>query len=97
MIFPVFAPNENSYPAGLEPVTMEKFRNGQLSDKQHHALTKMKQYTDFNDLAIKSVLGSEGVKRQVQRIVESLLEGRQVLNLQGKERKQPLAVHQRSV
>jgi putative DNA primase/helicase len=36
----------------------------------------MKQYTDFNDLATKSVLGSQGVERQVQPIVASLL-GRQ--------------------
>ena len=56
LILPVFAPNENSYPVGLERVTTEKFRNGQLSEKQKDALTKMKQYTDFNDLATKSVL-----------------------------------------
>jgi hypothetical protein len=30
----------------------------------------MKQYTDFNDLAMKSVAGSEAVERQVQPMVE---------------------------
>jgi len=33
----------------------------------------MKQYTDFNDLATKSVLGSERVKRQLQPIAEDLM------------------------
>jgi hypothetical protein len=71
VLLPIFAPNENSYPTGLEEVTPQKFRTGQLSDRQQEALAKMKQYTDFNDLATKSVLGSEGVKRQVQVIIES--------------------------
>jgi hypothetical protein len=51
----------------------------------------MKQYTDFNDLATKSVLGSEGVKRQVQTIVESLIRRRQERNPQDKERVRPPA------
>ena len=44
VLLPIFAPNENSYPAGLEAVTPQKFRKGHLSDKQHEALAKMKQY-----------------------------------------------------
>jgi putative DNA primase/helicase len=59
VLLPIFAPNENSYPTALEVVTPQKFRKGQLSDKQHQALERMKQYTDFNDLATKSLLGSE--------------------------------------
>ena len=86
VLLPIFAPNENSYPAGLEPVTPQKFRKGELSDTQHQALAKMKQYTDFNDLATKSVLGGEGVKRQLQPIVESLIEHRQARNPHDKER-----------
>jgi phage/plasmid primase-like uncharacterized protein len=70
VLLPIFTPNENSYPAGLEAVTPHKFRKGHLSDKQHEALAKMKQYTDFNDLAMKSVAGSEAVERQVQPMVE---------------------------
>jgi putative DNA primase/helicase len=85
VLLPIFAPNENSYPAGLETVTPQKFRQGQLCHTQHDALAKMKQYTDFNDLATKSVLGSEAVKRQVQPIVESLTERRQAFNLQDKK------------
>jgi putative DNA primase/helicase len=86
LLLPIFAPNENSYPANLDPVTPQKFRKGRLSENQHEALAKMKQYTDFNDLATKSVLGSEAVKRQVQPIVESLTERRQARNPQDKER-----------
>jgi hypothetical protein len=82
----IFARNENSYPTSLEPVTPHKFRKGQLSDKQHEALAKMKQYTDFNDLATKSVLGSEGIKRQGQPIVESLIVRRQALGRQAQQR-----------
>jgi putative DNA primase/helicase len=88
VLLPIFAPNENSYPEGLEPITPRRFREGQLSDTQHEALAKMKQYTDFNDLATKSVLGSQGVERQVQPIVESLLERRKAIKLQDKERMQ---------
>jgi hypothetical protein len=72
VLLPIFAPNENSYPAGLEALTPHRFRKGQLSDKQHQALAKMKQYTDFNDLATKSVLGTEGVERQVRSVLASL-------------------------
>ena len=86
VLLPIFAPNENSYPASLEAVTPQKFRKSQLSDKQHEALAKMKQYTDFNDLATKSVLGSEGVKRQVRPILESLIERRQALARQERQR-----------
>jgi putative DNA primase/helicase len=32
----------------------------------------MKQYTDFNDLANKSALGIEGVKRQVAALTKSI-------------------------
>jgi phage/plasmid primase-like uncharacterized protein len=95
VLLPIFAPNENSYPASLEAVTPQKFRTGQLSDQQHEALAKVKQYTDFNDLATKSTLGSEGVKRQVQPIVESLKEGRLARNLQDQKRLQSLAQYLR--
>jgi hypothetical protein len=56
VLLPIFVPNESSYPADLEPTTPQKFRKVQLSDTQHAALARMKQYTDFNDLATKSVL-----------------------------------------
>jgi putative DNA primase/helicase len=85
VLLPIFAPNENSYPAGLESVTPRKFRNGRLSDKQNQALAKMKQYTDFNDLATKSVLGNAAVKRPVRPIVESLTGRRQALARQERQ------------
>ena len=78
-MLPIFAPGENSYPAGLPPVTPEKFREHQrtgtaLSDQQLAALDHMKGKTDFNDLANKSVLGKEGIDRQVRAAVHSVIE-----------------------
>ena len=42
-----------------------KLRASMMSDAQITALSTMKQHTDFNDLAQKSELGQEGVKRQL--------------------------------
>ena len=72
-LLPIFAPGEQSYPANLEPVTPEKYRKGELSEEQQAALAKMKQYTDFNDLATKSVLGHEGIERQVRAVVDDII------------------------
>jgi hypothetical protein len=91
MLLPILAPNENSYPATLEAFIPQKVRKDRLSDQQKEALAKMKQYTDFNDLATKSVLGREGLERQVRPFVESLKEHRRTLALQ--ERVQPPAKH----
>ena len=41
-IFPVFAPGEQSYPAGLEKVTPEMARNNAMSQEQIDAIAKMK-------------------------------------------------------
>jgi hypothetical protein len=57
----------------------------------------MKQYTDFNDLATNSVLGSEGVERQVRPIVESLVERPQARRSQYKERVQPPLTNHRQM
>lgn len=73
-IFPIFAPGEQNYPMNLEPVTPSKARVGSLTDEQQKAITKMKHYTDFNDLATNSVLGREGVERQVTAIVSNIIE-----------------------
>lgn len=79
VLLPIFAPGENSYPASLDPVTPKKYREHQktgstLSDEQLAALGRMKQYTDFNDLATKSALGQEGIDRQLRSLVESVIE-----------------------
>ena len=42
-----------------------KLKASMLSGAQIAALSTMKQHTDFNDLAHKSELGIEGVKRQI--------------------------------
>jgi hypothetical protein len=89
VLLPIFAPNENSYPAGLEAVTPQKFRYGELSDQQQEVLAKMKQYTDFNDLALKSVLGSEGVERQVRSVLDSLQHARVAHAIARSERSVP--------
>jgi len=81
-LFPIFAPGEQSYPSNLEPVTPEKYRNGDLSDDQQAALARMKQFTDFNDLSTKSVLGKEGIERQVRAVVDSVIECHQARNIE---------------
>ncbi len=103
-IFPVFAPGENEYPKGLEPITpqdyrkhtlaakalveaekdpegvklsavdMNKLQGDLLSGAQLEALAKMKQHTDFNDLANNSSLGRDGVERQVRAAVGLAIE-----------------------
>jgi len=70
--FPIFAPDEGSYQVGVDAITPEKFRSGALSDEQKAALAKMKQFTDFNDLATKSALGLEAIKRQMRPVIEML-------------------------
>lgn len=92
-MLPIFAPGENSYPAGLPPVTPEKFREHQrtgtaLSDQQLAALDRMKGKTDFNDLANKSVLGKEGIDRQVRAVVHDAIDKHQVRIEQQQQRVQ---------
>ncbi|WP_449566810.1 zincin-like metallopeptidase domain-containing protein [Methylobacter psychrophilus] len=89
-IFPIFFPNEQSYPANLEPVTSSKARTGNLTDEQQEAIAKMKRYTDFNDLVTNSVLGREGLERQVTTRLNSIIEGqrKQLMTQQKPEQKQ---------
>ena len=93
LLMPIFAPGENSYPANLEPVTPDKYREHQrtgkaLSDEQTAALAQMKQFTDFNDLVNKSVLGAEGIDRQVRSLVESVIEKHQAAQAQSEQQEQ---------
>lgn len=81
VLLPVFAPDESSYPANLEPVTPEKFRKGALSSEQQAALARMKQFTDFNDLASRSALGKEAVARQLCSVLDNLTQPRQAQNI----------------
>lgn len=78
VLMPIFAPGEAAYPAGLEPVTPEAYRQHQndgktLSAEQLAGLDRMKQFTDFNDLATKSALGQEGLDRQVRAVVDATI------------------------
>jgi phage/plasmid primase-like uncharacterized protein len=74
-VFPIFAPSEQRYPENLEPLTPSKARSGSLTEEQQQAIAKMKRYTDFNDLVTNSVLGREGVERQVTTRVNNIIEG----------------------
>jgi len=49
-----------------------------LSQEQLTAIDTMKQHTDFNDLATRSRLGIEGIRRQVNPIVEVVVDKNQV-------------------
>ncbi|MBS0551385.1 MAG: strawberry notch family protein [Proteobacteria bacterium] len=50
-----------------------ELKAAQLSDRQRAALEHMKAHTDFNDLATRSVLGREGVERQVKAEVSRVI------------------------
>jgi antirestriction protein ArdC/phage/plasmid primase-like uncharacterized protein len=73
-IFPIFAPNEQSYPDNLKSVTPLTARCGNLTEEQQAAIAKMKRYTDFNDLLTNSVLGREGLEHQVTTRVNNIIE-----------------------
>lgn len=72
-LFPIFAPGEQAYPMDLDPVTPALAKGDGLSDAQKEAISKMKSFTDFNDLATKSVLGWEGVERQITNVVNKIV------------------------
>lgn len=79
VLLPIFGPGENNYPAGLELVTAKALRDHQkgkntLNDEQLAAIARMKQFTDFNDLATKSALGMDAVERQVRPQVNDAVE-----------------------
>ena len=49
-------------------------QSGSLTDEQQMAIAKMKQYTDFNDLLINSVLGREGLEGQLSNQLCNIME-----------------------
>ncbi|MDX6018608.1 zincin-like metallopeptidase domain-containing protein [Shewanella indica] len=63
-------------PEGVKLTTEDrnKLQGDLLSEAQLEALAKMKRHTDFNDLANNSVLGREGVERQVRAAVGLAIE-----------------------
>lgn len=65
-----------------------ELKRAQLSAEQLAALNAMKRHSDFNDLANKSVLGIDGLERQVQAAVAKAIEkhqGRDVQQTQQQE------------
>ncbi len=52
---------------------VDKLKASLLSDEQADALARIKQHTDFNDLAQRSELGQDAVKRQVNATVRRVL------------------------
>ena len=74
VVLPIFASGENSYPGAFETVTPAMYREHQrtgntISAEQMAALSAMKKYTDFNDLAATSSLGRDSVDRQMRALV----------------------------
>lgn len=68
-------------PSAGDPAQSERaaeLKAEMLSDAQLAALDKMKRLTDFNDLATKSSLAREGLKRQVNNAVAKVIEQHQV-------------------
>ena len=65
-----------------------ELKGAQLSAEQLAALNAMKRHTDFNDLATKSELGHEGIHRQVNSIVDAVIEKHQAQIEQQQERHQ---------
>lgn len=75
LLLPIFGAGENNYPAHLPAITPHTYREhlrtgNALSGEQLAALEQMKRATDFNDLANHSVLGREGLDRQVRTAVQ---------------------------
>ena len=71
-IFPIFSPGEQTLPDSLKSIRSNKSRNEDLTEDQQTALAKLKNFTDFNDLSIKSTYGMAGVKRQLMNFVNRL-------------------------
>ena len=49
-------------------------KQAQLSPEKLNVFNTMKQFTDFNDLAMKSVLGVDGLKGQIQSAVHAIVD-----------------------
>ncbi|MBC7703416.1 MAG: toprim domain-containing protein, partial [Rhodoferax sp.] len=64
-----------------------ELKNSQLSAAQLSALSAMKRHTDFNDLATKSELGQDAIHRQVNSIVDAVIEKHQA-KIEQQERRQ---------
>lgn len=78
-VFPIFAPGEQHYPQHLPPMTPQKWRSDDVNDEERNAITGMKNFTDFNDLKLKSKLGIEGVKRQLSAVLHQIKEQQQAV------------------
>ncbi|WP_047533036.1 zincin-like metallopeptidase domain-containing protein [Shewanella sp. ZOR0012] len=87
-LFPIFAPKEQLYPPELPIVTPELWRNKEVTKEQMKAIDTMKKYTDFNDVKTKSVLGIDGVKRQVKFAINELLNKQNLQHTQKQEQEQ---------
>ncbi len=93
-VFPIFAPDEQSYPKQLESMTPERWSNNDVTDEQRKAINNMKRFTDFNDLKVKSSLGIESVKRQLCAALHQINEQQQATSEHSKDRSKSL-VHNR--
>lgn len=63
---PIFSASEKVWPEDVPRFTPEQWRAGSLTDAQQEAFRQYKKLTDFNDMELKSSLGLDGVRRQVE-------------------------------
>lgn len=78
LLLPIFSQQENTFPSSIGKITPDMYRAHQaggntLDDEQIATLAHIKNFTDFNDLATKIVVGREGVDRQIRPIIEELI------------------------
>lgn len=72
---------ENKQQGQFTEQQIKDLEKDQLNDKQLAVLDRMKQYTDFNDLAVKSSLGREGFTHQVKTAVAQVVTKTQASDL----------------
>ncbi|MOA11754.1 DNA primase TraC [compost metagenome] len=100
VLLPIFGPGENNYPEGLEAITPQAWRAHQrsgnaLSAQQLAALERMQGKTDFNDLARTSMLGQDGMERQVGCVVRGLIDKHQLQARQQRAQRHAPPAHAR--
>lgn len=97
-VFPVFTPKETEYPSSLPAISLKAWRKKQLTENQKATLDRIRKYTDFNDLAEKSELGLDGVKRQLSTAVSlSMKKGVSISEFQNLAKKQEKILNKKRV
>ncbi len=82
LLLPIFSTEEGVTPETALAISQETYgahqRSGSiLSDEQIAAIARLHEFTDFNDLATKSVVSYEVPERQVQRVIDPIVKSGQ--------------------